>query len=90
MVKNLPANTGDVGSVPGSGRAPGEGNGNPLQCSPGESHGQRSLSGYNLWGRKEPEVTEQLNALLRRNQDFRGLFSFQRELIRMPSLGFQR
>ena len=35
-VKNLPANAGDirdVGSVPGSGRSPGEGNGNPLQCS---------------------------------------------------------
>ena len=34
MVKNLPANagdTGDVGSTPGSGRSPGEGNGNPLQ-----------------------------------------------------------
>ena len=33
MVKNLPANTGDTGSVPGSGRSPGEGNGNPLQYS---------------------------------------------------------
>ena len=36
MVKNRPANagnTGDVGSIPGSGRSPGEGNGNPLQYS---------------------------------------------------------
>ena len=33
MVKNLPANAGEVGSIPGSGRAPGGGNGNPLQCS---------------------------------------------------------
>ena len=33
VVKNLPANTGDVGSIPGSGRYPGEGNGNPLQSS---------------------------------------------------------
>ena len=33
MVKNLPANSGDPGSVPGSGRSPGEGNGNPLQYS---------------------------------------------------------
>ena len=36
MVKNLPANAGDVrdtGSVPGSGRCPGEGNGEPLQYS---------------------------------------------------------
>ena len=34
VVKNLPANagaTGDLGSIPGSGRSPGEGNGNPLQ-----------------------------------------------------------
>ena len=32
-VKRLPRNVGDLGSVPGSGRSPGEGNGNPLQCS---------------------------------------------------------
>ena len=32
-VKKLPANTGDVGSIPGSGRSPGGGNGNPLQYS---------------------------------------------------------
>ena len=33
MVKNLPANTGDPGSVPQLGRSPGEGNGNPPQYS---------------------------------------------------------
>ena len=36
VVRNLPANAGDaadVGSIPGSGRSPGEGNGNPLQYS---------------------------------------------------------
>ena len=36
VVKNLPANTGDpgdVGSIPGSGRSPGEGNGNLLKYS---------------------------------------------------------
>ena len=36
MVKLLPANAGDardLGSIPGSGRSPGEGNGNPLQYS---------------------------------------------------------
>ena len=36
MVENLPANAGDTkdtGSIPGSGRSPGEGNGNPLQDS---------------------------------------------------------
>ena len=36
VVKNSPTNAGDVrvmGSIPGSGRSPGEGNGNPLQYS---------------------------------------------------------
>ena len=33
VVKNLPANAGDLGSIPGSGRSSGEGNDNPLQCS---------------------------------------------------------
>ena len=30
VVKNLPAHAGDAGSIPGLGRSPGEGNGNPL------------------------------------------------------------
>ena len=33
MAKNLPANTGDAGSLSTSGRSPGEGNGNLFQCS---------------------------------------------------------
>ena len=33
MVKNLPAKAGDLGSIPRSGRSPGGGSGNPLQCS---------------------------------------------------------
>ena len=33
MVRNLPANTGNMGSIPGLGRSPGEGNDNPLQSS---------------------------------------------------------
>ena len=36
VVRNSPANageTGDMGLIPGSGRSPGVGNGNPLQCS---------------------------------------------------------
>ena len=33
VVKNLPANAGDMGLSPGLGRSPGEGNGNPLQYS---------------------------------------------------------
>ena len=33
VVKNPPDNAGDADLIPGSGRSPGEGNGNPLQCS---------------------------------------------------------
>ena len=33
VVKNPPANAGDMGSIPGLGRSPREGNGNPLQYS---------------------------------------------------------
>ena len=33
VVKNLSVNAGDVGLIPGSGRSPGDGNGNPLQYS---------------------------------------------------------
>ena len=61
VVKNLPANAGDLrylGSIPGSGRSPGEGHGNPLQYSCLESHGQRSLTGYSSWGHKELDMTE--------------------------------
>ena len=32
-IKNLPANAGDMGLIPGLGRSPGERNGNPLQYS---------------------------------------------------------
>ena len=40
-------NVGDPGSIPGSGRSSGEGNGNPLQIFlPGKSHGWSSLVGY--------------------------------------------
>ena len=43
--KESSCNAGDVGLIPGSGRAPREGNGNPQVSLPGESHGQRSLEG---------------------------------------------
>ena len=36
----------------------GEGNGNPLTFSPGESQGQGSLVGCRLWGRTESDTTE--------------------------------
>ena len=65
VVKSLPANTGgikDAGLIPVSGRSPGGGNGNPLQCSCLENlHRQRSLAGYSPGGRKEPDMTERLS-----------------------------
>ena len=63
-------NVGDLGSIPGLGRSPGEENGNPLQYSwrrkwqptpvflPGKSHGQRSLVGYSPWYCKESDMIE--------------------------------
>ncbi|CAI9165494.1 unnamed protein product [Rangifer tarandus platyrhynchus] len=50
MGKESACNAGDPGSIPGSGRSSGEGNGSPLQYSGLENpHGQRSLAGYSSW-----------------------------------------
>ena len=51
MVKNLPVNVGDEGSIPGLGSSPGEGNVNPLQYSCLENI-MDSLMGYSPWGHK--------------------------------------
>ena len=63
VVKTPPANAGDIrdmGSIPGLGRSPGGGHGNPLQYSCLENpHGQRSLAGCGPWGRKESDMTEE-------------------------------
>ena len=61
MVKNPPANAGDTVSVPGSGRSPGEGNGNPLQYSCLKNPMDNGV-GYSLWGHKESDMTERLSA----------------------------
>ena len=53
VIKNVPANTGDTGSIPRSGRSPGGGNGNPLQYSGLENPWTESLVGYSLWGHKK-------------------------------------
>ena len=65
MVKNPPARAGDVRDtdlIPGSGRSPGGGHGDPLQYLCLENlQGQRSLVGYSLWGHKESDTTERLS-----------------------------
>ena len=54
--KESACNAGDLSSIPGLGRSPGEGKGYPLQCScPGEFHRLNSP-----WGRKELDTTERL------------------------------
>ena len=59
--KESACNVGDLGSVPGSGRFPGEGSGYPLQYSCLENPMQRgSLAGSSPWGCKEAGMTEWL------------------------------
>ena len=63
VVKNIPANAGgirDVGSIPGLGGTPGEGNGNPLQysCLENPTDGQRNLAGNSSCSCKESDMTE--------------------------------
>ena len=61
-VKNLPAMWEIWVLIPGLGRSPGGGHGNPPQYSCLENpHGQRRLAGYSLWGCKESDMTEQLS-----------------------------
>ena len=55
MIKNLPANVGDItdtGLIPGSGRSPGEGNGNSLEYSCLKNFRGQSLASYSPWGRR--------------------------------------
>ena len=50
---------GDLGSILGLGRSPGEGVGYPLHYSClGNPHGQKSLVGYSPWSCKESDTTE--------------------------------
>ena len=66
VVKNPPANAGDAGSIPGSGRCPEGGNGNPLQHSCLENPMDRGT----WWaivhgGHKESDTTKQRERILR-------------------------
>ena len=62
--KEFASNAGDLVSIPGLRRSPGEGNGYSLQYScleksvDGEVHGQMSLVSYSPWGRKDLDTTE--------------------------------
>ena len=61
VVKNLPANAGDTrdtGSVPGLGRSPGGGKGNPLQYLAWRIPWTEEPSGLQSMGSQESDVTE--------------------------------
>ena len=61
-VKNPPADAGDVGLIPESGRSPGEGNGNPLQYSHVGNPMAKEPDGlYNPWGHRKLDMTQRLN-----------------------------
>ena len=57
--KESACNVGDLDSIPGLGRSPGERNGYPFQyfCLKNPP-GQRILAGYSPWGRKELDTTK--------------------------------
>ena len=54
--KESACNAGDLGTIPGLGRSPGEGEGYPLQYS-----GLETSMDYSTWGLKESDMTEQLS-----------------------------
>ena len=58
VVKNPPASAGDMGSIPGSGSSPREGNGNPLQYSCLEIFLDRGAWRASVHGVAESEATE--------------------------------
>ena len=60
--KESSCNVGELGLIPGLGKCPEGGHGNPLQYSCLENpHGQRSLEGCSLQGCKESDMAERLN-----------------------------
>ena len=62
VVKNLPANAGDTGLIPGSGRSPGGRNGNPLQYYCLGNPMDRGTQGTAVHGvAKESNTTERVN-----------------------------
>ena len=81
MVKDPPAEARDtnvVGLIPGSGRSPGEGNGNPLQ---------RSLGGYCPWGCKELDTTKHTHTHTHtRENKIKGFRKFGKLTVLFPTV----
>ena len=76
VVKNLAAqarDARDMGSIPGSGRAPGRGIGNPLQYSRPENPVDRGAWRASPWGGKELDMAERLSTQRHLKQHIRSL-----------------
>ena len=85
--KKSACSMGDLGSIPGLGRCPRGGHGNPLQHSCLENpHGQRSLAGYSPWGCQELDTTDQLSTAQKAMHICRTVCMYQKHLIRPQSL----
>ena len=66
--KESTCNAGDLGSILGLVRCPGEGNGKPLQYSCLENpHGQKNLAGYSPQGHKDMNAAKQLSSSSRKD-----------------------
>ena len=89
LVKNLPANEGDtrdVSLIPGSGRSPGEGNGNPLQYSCLKNSMDRGAWWAIIpWGLNELDVPE--HSCTHKNKTFQWVkeFNIKRKYTQISS-----
>ena len=62
-IKESACNAGELSSVPGLGRSPGGGNGNPLQCSCLRIPQKEKPGSYGPWGHEELDTTERLTLM---------------------------
>ena len=91
MVRNPAASAGDAGSIPGSGRSPEEGNGNPLQYSclenpmdQKQTNKQTEPGGLQSMGHKESDITEHTHRYAQRAESF--ALSLEAVWIQGPAL----
>ena len=85
LSKESPFNVGGLGLIPGMGRYPGGGRGNPLQFSCLESpQGQRNMVGYSPWGHKESDMTEQLSTFSSLSLQILFFFSIPHHFMLIP------